>query len=284
MDPIGVLNAMMAYGLKDRAIADRKSFNHQVAAGAATLRALNAVMGQAAQPRVITAAQLLLIALGGGVPIIEFNDKKKFGMTLGISFGNGLKLGLKPLDGHAQQIIFGLSKVMKLRPIHEPDIKIFIATDIANFEDKNKKSSDTDVYFKYKIPNISFWTLLPHENKNDLICALSPRLTESAQPLQFMCISYLIALLLQNCGGLLLHGALVQKDNYGLILAGRQGIGKTTASNRLQLPWLCVSDDMTLVIRDNKGMYWAHPWPTWSRFFNKGYISWLIPQMIRYCP
>lgn len=71
--------------------------------------------------------------------------------------------------------------------------------------------------------------------------------------------------------GLLIHGALAQtplpREN-GVLLAGPGHVGKTTASNRLPLPWNSLSDDATLVICDSSGRYWAHPWPTWSRFFS----------------
>ena len=56
----------------------------------------------------------------------------------------------------------------------------------------------------------------------------------------------------------------------GVILAAPSGTGKTTASNRLPAPWRSQCDDTTLVVRDAQGNYWAHPWPTWSRFLNGG--------------
>jgi SynChlorMet cassette protein ScmC len=72
-------------------------------------------------------------------------------------------------------------------------------------------------------------------------------------------------------GGILIHGALAKtpppREN-GILLAGPGHVGKTTASNRLPLPWSSLCDDATLVIRDGSGKYWAHPWPTWSRFFS----------------
>ena len=67
-------------------------------------------------------------------------------------------------------------------------------------------------------------------------------------------------------GGLLLHGALAEREGLGVLLAAPSGTGKTTASNRLPPPWRSLSDDLTLALRDNKGQWWAHPWPTWSRF------------------
>ncbi len=42
------------------------------------------------------------------------------------------------------------------------------------------------------------------------------------------------------------------------------------ASNRLPAPWRSLCDDTTLVVRDPQGNYWAHPWPTWSRFLDEG--------------
>ncbi len=67
-------------------------------------------------------------------------------------------------------------------------------------------------------------------------------------------------------GGLLLHGALAEYQGSGFIMVGPSGIGKSTASRRLPSPWLSLCDDMTLVVRDGKGRFWAHPWPTWSLF------------------
>jgi SynChlorMet cassette protein ScmC len=74
----------------------------------------------------------------------------------------------------------------------------------------------------------------------------------------------------QARGGVLLHGALAERDGSGVILAAPGGTGKTTASNRLLAPWRSLCDDTTLVVRDGNGKYRAHPWPTWSRFQNGG--------------
>jgi len=68
----------------------------------------------------------------------------------------------------------------------------------------------------------------------------------------------------QARGGLLLHGALAARDGAGVILAGPSGRGKTTAVGRLPRPWAALSDDATLVVRDPRGAWWAHPWPSWG--------------------
>lgn len=91
----------------------------------------------------------------------------------------------------------------------------------------------------------------------------------------------------QPGGGLLLHSALaclpciptvrstatqrraIGEGGEGVLLGGRSGVGKTTASLRLRPPWRSLGDDMVLVVRDASGGYWAHPWPTWSRLLGQ---------------
>jgi len=86
----------------------------------------------------------------------------------------------------------------------------------------------------------------------------------------FTRLSLVFAREAQACGGILIHGALAEKDGMGVILAAPGGTGKTTASDRLPFPWKSLCDDTTLVVRDPQGVYLAHPWPTWSRFQNGG--------------
>jgi hypothetical protein len=90
-----------------------------------------------------------------------------------------------------------------------------------------------------------------------------------------------ICLDVQSRKGLLIHGALVEREGLGAILTGPSGVGKTTASNRIQPPWRSLSDDLTLVICDRQCRYWAHPWPTWSQFDKGGPGgSWNVPYAV----
>jgi SynChlorMet cassette protein ScmC len=89
---------------------------------------------------------------------------------------------------------------------------------------------------------------------------------EILQTLQLIQFSNVIVFDAVTRGGMLLHGALIERDGLGIILAGPGGVGKTTACNRLPEPWQALSDDTTLIVRDGMGKYWAHPWPTWSQF------------------
>ena len=72
-------------------------------------------------------------------------------------------------------------------------------------------------------------------------------------------LSLIFAREAQARGGILIHGALAEREGSGVILAAPGGTGKTTASNRLPAPWRSLCDDSTLVVRDPQGNYWAHP-------------------------
>jgi len=71
-------------------------------------------------------------------------------------------------------------------------------------------------------------------------------------------------------GGLPVHGALVEINGSGVILAGRSGEGKSTACKRLSPPWRVLGDDLCLVVRDRFGNYRVHPLPTWSALEENG--------------
>ena len=94
-------------------------------------------------------------------------------------------------------------------------------------------------------------------------------------------LSLVFARQTQTRGGILIHGALAERNGSGVILAAPGGMGKTTASNRLPAPWRSLCDDTTLVARDAQGKYWAHPWPTWSRFLDGGPGgTWNVPNAV----
>lgn len=103
-----------------------------------------------------------------------------------------------------------------------------------------------------------------------VFCYLPPPANHDLLVVGMSLIAQAIARAELSRSGLLVHGALAQTPEIlknGIILAGPGAVGKTTASNRLPLPWCSLSDDTTLVLRDVRGQYMAHPWPTWSRFF-----------------
>jgi SynChlorMet cassette protein ScmC len=111
---------------------------------------------------------------------------------------------------------------------------------------------------------------LASENDGVVVSILSPCDHWGGPFVNLLRLSLVFAREAQARGGVLIHGALVERDGSGVILAAPSGTGKTTASNRLPAPWRSLSDDITLVVRDPQGNYWAHPWPTWSRFLAGG--------------
>ncbi|HTW92820.1 MAG TPA: SynChlorMet cassette protein ScmC [bacterium] len=97
------------------------------------------------------------------------------------------------------------------------------------------------------------------------LCFIPFRLNRELEVVQMEMIAAFVARAALRRESLLLHGALAEYRGSGFIMAGPGGIGKSTASLRLPSPWRTLCDDMTLVVRDDNGQYWAHPWPTWSR-------------------
>jgi hypothetical protein len=108
------------------------------------------------------------------------------------------------------------------------------------------------------------------ERDGIVVCTLDPCDHLGGPHLNLVRLSLVFAREAQTRGGVLIHGALAERDGMGVILAAPGGTGKTTASNRLPAPWRSLCDDTTLVVRDAQGNYWAHPWPTWSRFLDGG--------------
>ena len=114
------------------------------------------------------------------------------------------------------------------------------------------------------------WQRLPRERMGRIVCRVGPILDDEMSMVHLLNIGQLLAAYCEPLGGLLLHAALVCKGDDGVLLLGGSGSGKTTASRRIPAPWRACCDDYTLVVRDPQGDYWAHPWPTWSRFFQGG--------------
>lgn len=110
------------------------------------------------------------------------------------------------------------------------------------------------------------WSIFYSKNGKTVTCIISAPKNCDTLRIQLKRLSLVIARDAETRSGLLVHGALAERDGWGVILAGPGGVGKTTASKRLRQPWRSLCDDTTLVVRDEQGLYWAHPWPTWSNF------------------
>jgi SynChlorMet cassette protein ScmC len=185
--------------------------------------------------------------------------------AVGLSLANEFKLAVIAGDEPTCNILSRLAEIMKLQQIDDPALEIVLKSN------ELKSSIDEETGDGYPanpcvLLKSSLWTIYSSLNKDRTICEISEQIIESDFSFQILCTSMLIGLLAMNREGMLMHGALVAKDECGVILAGRSGVGKTTASSRLPKPWQSLSDDMTLVVRDSKGAYWAHPLPSHSIF------------------
>lgn len=192
----------------------------------------------------------------GSIWSILAGDERAFSV---VSFlGNVMQLSLTPrpstlIDGCCAESSF-LGSVKYLHVLLETSESEQL------FNKNNRSKASTPA--KY-----SSWHV---ENEKKITCILKPAKNSDEFLIQLFLFSFFIVQESQNLGGILLHGALAEKDEYGVVLAGPEQVGKTTASRRLPSPWRSLCDDKTLVVRDKQGTYWGHPWPTWSNFISDG--------------
>jgi len=167
-----------------------------------------------------------------------------------LSLANGRTWGIFAGDVRAYAMASRLAELMKMGDCIDPICKIVVST---GEEDKQ-------------------WDCLSALESGVVTCQVKPvhKYSSDGLAVQFIRIASAIILDAEQQGGALLHGALVERDGYGVILAGPGGIGKTTASKRFPAPWRSLCDDTTLILRDKEGTYRAHPWPTWSTFMFGG--------------
>lgn len=166
-------------------------------------------------------------------------------LSFSMHLADGSRFLFQGEDTESQKIIFQLAKIMQLPPC-DNDCGNNATRIIAS---KDKKISDN--------PKVVFFSKKQVRSENKEIA-------------QVIYLSLALIQKIQNQGGFLLHGALAEWNGLGVILAASGGTGKTTASRRLPPTWRSLSDDVTLVIPDSKGIFWAHPWPTWSQFIYNG--------------
>jgi SynChlorMet cassette protein ScmC len=161
-------------------------------------------------------------------------------------------------DGYGAELADSLTKTMQLSPASMTDKNMMVIKNGGAFETK-----------KHFLP--AALTMHPLTNHHEpTLCQVNAAKDNDAFTIQLMQLSLIFCSRAEAQGGVLVHGALAEKDGKGVILAGPGDAGKTTASRRLPFPWKSLSDDCTLVVRDANGKYHAHPWPTWSTFMFGG--------------
>lgn len=80
-------------------------------------------------------------------------------------------------------------------------------------------------------------------------------------------------------GGLPFHSALLAYRGDAYLLAGKGGMGKSTACFRIPADWVGCCDDEALVVRTERNRYRAHPFPTWSEYlYQRSQKTWDVQE------
>jgi SynChlorMet cassette protein ScmC len=184
------------------------------------------------------------------------------GQIVGLALADGCVWDIIAANDRACDVVSALAKAMQLQP---PENR---TQNKSRYHTRRRLIVHVEGH-KRDSAQLSTTVHLTFENE-DTICTLISKEHNEMPALPLVNLSMVIYRDAQYRGGVLLHGALAEWNGNGVILAGPGGRGKTTASKRLPHHWQSFCDDTTLVICDNKGVYWAHPWPTWSTFMFNG--------------
>lgn len=115
------------------------------------------------------------------------------------------------------------------------------------------------------IKDMRFWS---RPNFADVICEIG--IGQETREIVMMRHSlYPIYRGARDVGGLPLHAGLIERDGRGVLLAAPRNTGKSTCCRRIPKPWYALCDEETLVVRDARGQYVVHPFPTWSEYLMK---------------
>lgn len=180
-----------------------------------------------------------------------------------LALADGSVWGIVPGDVMAAAICSRLAEAMQLCPYHAPAYRLCVLTDNSGVY-SDTAFAGRESQLQRHVP----WTFLLSDDDHIVTCIVPPAQNNDILMNQLLQLSLVVVRQAQVRGGFLLHGALAERDGWGMILAGPGRVGKTTASRRLTSPWRSLCDDATLVVRDERGAYWAHPWPTWSSFMS----------------
>ncbi len=171
--------------------------------------------------------------------------------NLKLELADGQRWIIRPVDDGAAAVVAGLGGAMQLRPVGSSERR-------------------DDGWRELCVAVCGESDLSDLEASGAAVCRLAAAAGREAEVAKMRRIASQIAREAMARGGLLFHGALAEYRGSGFLLGGPGEVGKSTASRRLPPPWRSLSDDMALVVQDGSGQFWAHPWPTWSRFLYEG--------------
>ena len=158
----------------------------------------------------------------------------------------------------------GCRKILFLRPDEIRQMKDGLH--ISNHGPVSEKTNGGWVVYDHK--SLKVWC---HESIPDVICEVCDHITHDEEIMNMWNALQPIYQQAQKTGGLPLHGALLELDGKGIIIAAPGGTGKSTCCRRVPAYWNHLCDDELLIVNDKKsGRYRAHPFPTWSDYLWRG--------------
>jgi SynChlorMet cassette protein ScmC len=116
----------------------------------------------------------------------------------------------------------------------------------------------------HTLNSIRLWS---HDSVPDVVCEFRHREGAHIESILSMRLALLpIYQTAEMLGGLPLHSALVKNNDMSVMLAAPKKIGKSTCCGRFPSPWQVLCDEETLIVRNNRNQFMAHPFPTWSDY------------------
>jgi SynChlorMet cassette protein ScmC len=115
----------------------------------------------------------------------------------------------------------------------------------------------------YDHKSLKIWC---HESIPEIICEICDHSTHDTEIMNMWHALQPIFQQAQKTGGLPIHGALLELEGKGVIIAASGDTGKSTCCRRIPGYWKPLCDDELLVIFDKENGYRAHPFPTWSDY------------------
>lgn len=116
----------------------------------------------------------------------------------------------------------------------------------------------------WKKRDLQYLHIWSHPSTSDVICEIGNEGNHTMDAIRMSASLYLIYSKVVDLGGLPLHAALIERDKKGILLAAPGNTGKTTCCLRLPPGWHALCDDESLIVRNLRKSYSAHPFPTWS--------------------
>jgi SynChlorMet cassette protein ScmC len=177
---------------------------------------------------------------------------------------DGSSWSIAATDVRASQTVLRLMVAMQLIPVAGPSLPFKIEEASLPFPERHRRLN------VLVDPDKAAWNIFPCEDHDTITCIIGLGYGGDLSTMRLIRLAKVLATYAEARGAILLHGALIERGGSGVILAGPGGAGKTTATRRVVSPWRPLCDDTTLVVCDENGAYWAHPWPTWSSFLYGG--------------